>query len=111
MAEALSDDDIISIYREEATNDDGNIINPVKKMRTFDLSHEKVKKSSLMANVLKRRLLRYNNFKWTCCKINHGKQGTKKYYKIFIESSSFQDNYENFNKEFVKKLLHNQQKC
>ena len=51
-------------------------------MRAFGLSYEKVKKSSLMANALKRRLLNtYNNFKRTCCKINDAEQRTKKYYK------------------------------
>jgi hypothetical protein len=46
MAEALSDDDIIPTYGEEATGDDGDagdIINPTKKMRASGLSYEKVK--------------------------------------------------------------------
>ncbi len=50
MTEALSDDDIVPTYREEATDDDSDaddVINPVKEMRGSGLSYEKVKVFSI----------------------------------------------------------------
>ena len=89
MAEALSDDDttdsidsVVPTYREEATDDDGgagDIINPAKKMRASGLSYEKVKVFS-DGKCAEEEAVKYNNFKWTCCKINDTEQGTKKYY-------------------------------
>jgi hypothetical protein len=90
MAEALSDDDIVPTYGEEATGDDGDagdIINPTKKMRASGLSYEKVKVFS-DGKCAEEEALKYNNFKWTCCKINDTEQGTKKYYKCSFKRSS-----------------------
>ncbi len=69
MAEALSDDDIVPTYREEATDDDGDagdIINSAKKMRASGLSYEKVKVFS-DGKCAEEEAVKYNNFKWTCC--------------------------------------------
>ena len=82
MAEALSDDDIVPTYRE-VTDDDGDagdIINSAKKMRASGLSYEKVKVFS-DGKCAEQEAVKYNNFKWTCWKINDTEQGTKKYYK------------------------------
>ena len=65
MAEALSDDDIVPTYREEATDDDGDaddIINPAKKMRASGLSYEKVKVFS-DGKCGEEEAVKYNNFK------------------------------------------------
>ena len=65
MAEALSDDDIVPTYREETTDDDGDvgdIINPTKKRRASGLSYEKVKVFS-DGKCAKEEAVKYNNFK------------------------------------------------
>jgi hypothetical protein len=97
MAEALSDDDktdsidsVVPAYREETTDDDGDegdIINSAKKMRASGLSYEKVKVFS-DGKCAEEEAVKYNNFKWTCCKINHTEQGTKKYYKCSFKRGS-----------------------
>ncbi len=90
MAKALPDDDIVPTYREEATDDDGDaddIINPAKKMRASGLSYEKVKVFS-DGKCAEEEAVKYNNFKWTCCKINDTEQGTKKYYKCSFKRGS-----------------------
>ena len=90
MAKALPEDDIVPTYREEATDDDGNaddIINPSKKMRASGLSYEKVKVFS-DGKCAEEEAVKYNNFKWICCKINDTKQGTKKYYKCSFKRGS-----------------------
>ena len=90
MAKALPDDDIVPTYREEATDDDGDaddIINPPKKMRASGLSYEKVKVFS-DGKCAEEEAVKYNNFKWTCRKINDTEQGTKKYYKCSFKRGS-----------------------
>ncbi|CAF4496567.1 unnamed protein product, partial [Rotaria sp. Silwood2] len=80
MAAALSDDDIVPTYTEEATDDDGDagdIINSAKKMRASGLLYEKVKVFS-DGKCAEEEAVKYNNFKWTCRKINDTEQGTKK---------------------------------
>jgi hypothetical protein len=62
MAVALSDDDIVPTYREETTDDDGDIINPTKKMRASGLSYEKVKVFS-DGKCAEEEAVKYNNFK------------------------------------------------
>ncbi|CAF2802135.1 unnamed protein product [Rotaria sp. Silwood2] len=90
LAEALSDDDIVPTYREEATDDDGDaggIINSAKKMRASGLPYEKVKIFS-DGKCAEEEVVKYNNFKWTWCKINDTEQGTKKYYKCSFKRGS-----------------------
>ena len=65
MAVALSDDDIVPTYREETTDDDGDMINPTKKMRASGLSYETVKVFS-DGKCAEEEAVKYNNFKWTC---------------------------------------------
>ncbi|CAF1106844.1 unnamed protein product [Didymodactylos carnosus] len=90
MAEALSDDDIVPSYREEATDDDGDagdIISSAKKMRASGLSYENVKVFS-DGKCDEEEAVKYNNFTWICCKINDTEQGTKKYYKCSFKRGS-----------------------
>ena len=94
MAEALSDDDktdsidsVVPAYREEVTDDDGDIINSAKKMRASGLSYEKVKVFS-DGKCAEEEAVKYNNYKWTCCKINDTEQRTKKYYKCSFKRGS-----------------------
>ncbi|CAF4253261.1 unnamed protein product [Rotaria magnacalcarata] len=97
MAEALSDDDksdsidsVVPAYKEEATDDDSgesDIINSAKKIRASGLSYEKVNVFS-DGKCAEEEAVNYNNFKWTCCKINDTEQGTKKYYKCNFKRGS-----------------------
>ncbi|CAF2116195.1 unnamed protein product [Rotaria magnacalcarata] len=98
MVDTLLDDDetdsidsVVPAYREEAPDDDsdeGDIINSAKKMRASGLSYEKVKVFSDGKKYPEEEAVNYNNFKWTCCKINDTKQETKKYYKCSLKRGS-----------------------
>ena len=84
-----SSDSVVPVYREEATDDDSDdgIIVPAAKKRAAGLLYEKIKTFS-NGKSAEEEAVKYNNFKWTCCKTNDTEQGTKKYYKCSFKRGS-----------------------